>query len=252
MLSYPMDFSYEKPSHIFALLLLFISIFFVFVLPITTFILFYGTDYIDEINISEISAILSQIIVIAVFILVPFAWYYLVNRLGIKGILKRIKLVSENIDKAFLWGILAAVLIFFIIFVIEVALINIGHDPEDLSNIPNIQKLFSPAVMFLLVAVQPIGEEIFFRGFLYEKIEGFAGPAVSIILTSFLFGIAHMSYAKWFPVVMPILMGIVLGYIVYKTNNLYSAIIAHITFNLTSLTLAYLGQELLREASLIL
>ena len=66
MLSFSMDFSFEKPSHIFALLLLFISIFFIFLLPVVTFIMFYGTDYIDEINISEVSAILSQLIVIAV------------------------------------------------------------------------------------------------------------------------------------------------------------------------------------------
>ena len=247
-----MDFNANKPSHIFAFLLLMISILFIFILPIVTFIVFYDTDYLSGITIDEFSAIISQMIVIGVFIIVPLMWYLLVNRLKFKGILPRIGLVSENIDMAFLWGILAAIAIFAIIFVIELGLIGLGHKPEDLSNIPNLQALFSPAVMFFLVAIQPIGEEIFFRGFLYEKIEKFSGPMLSIVITSILFGVAHMSYAKWFPALMPILMGFVLGYIVYRTKNLYSAIIAHVAFNLTSLTLAYLGQELLKDMALIL
>lgn len=247
-----MDFSLEKPSHILALLLLIGSILFIFVLPIVTFIVFYGSDYLTEITITEISAIISQLLVIGVFILVPLMWYFLVNRLKIKGILSRIGLVSENIDKAFLWGILGAIFIFLIIFVIEIGLISLGHKPEDLSNIPDIQRLFSPVVLFLIVGIQPIGEEIFFRGFLFEKIEGFSSSVMSIIITSVLFGVAHMSYGKWFPALMPMLMGLILGYLVYKTKNLYTAIVAHVVFNLTSLTLAYLGWELLEQLALIL
>ena len=248
-----MDFSIEKPSHIFALLLLILSFFLIFVLPIATFfILLDAPQLLENIDVSEATAIQWQLVVIAVFIVVPFAWYFIVNRLGIRGILSRIKLVSQNIDKAFLWGILAAIVIFFLIFAIEVVLISMGHEPEDLSNIPDIQRLFSPVTLFFLVAIQPIGEEIFFRGFLFEKIEHFAGGMAAIFVTAFLFGIAHMSYGKIFPVVMPILMGVVLGFIVYKTKNLYSAIIAHVTFNVTSLTLAYLGQELIEQLALIL
>jgi len=184
--------------------------------------------------------------------LVPFAWYFIVNKLGLKGIFARIKLVSKNIDKAFLWGILAAIVIFFVIFVIEYVLISLGHKPQDLSNIPDLQRLFSWPSMFFLVAIQPIGEEIFFRGFLFEKIENFAGGTTAVFITAFLFGIAHMSYGKIFPVLMPMLMGIIFGYIVLKTKNLYSSLFAHIVFNITVLTLAYLGWELLKETALIL
>jgi membrane protease YdiL (CAAX protease family) len=129
-------------------------------------------------------------------------------------------------------------------------LINIGQNPSDLSNIPDIEKIFSPFNMFLLVTIQPIGEEIYFRGFLFEKIECFSGGYVAITVTSILFGIAHMGYGKIFPVLMPIVMGFVLGSIVYKTKNLYSAIIAHVAFNFTSLFLAYFGQKLLENIAL--
>jgi membrane protease YdiL (CAAX protease family) len=248
-----MDFNIKKGSHIFAFLLLIAGFLFIFILPIVSFfVLLDSPQLLESIEISESTAIQSQLLVIAIFILVPFAWYFIVNKLGIRGIFTRIKLVGENIDKAFLWGILAAIVIFFVIFVIEVILINLGHEPEELSNIPDIQRLFSWPTMFFLVAVQPISEEIFFRGFLFEKIENYAGGAIAIIITSVLFGLAHMSYGKIFPVVMPILMGIILGYIVFKTKNLYSAIFAHVAFNITSLTLAYFGQELIQQLALIL
>ena len=131
-------------------------------------------------------------------------------------------------------------------------MIQIGIKPQDLSNFPELQKLFSWPTLFFLVAIQPIGEEIFFRGFLYDKIENYAGGPFAVVITAILFGIAHMSYGKEIPVILIILMGLVLGYIVYRTRNLYSAIIAHILFNVTSFTLAYLGMELLNETSLIL
>lgn len=246
-----MDFKFDKPSHIFALLLLLGCFFLIFIFPIITFfILIDSPQLIENLDISEIVALESQLLVIAVFILVPFAWYYFVNNLKFKEILKRIKLVTKNIDKAFLWGLLAAIIIFFIIFVIEFVLIQMGYKPQDLSNIPDIQRLFSWPVLFFLVAIQPIGEEIFFRGFLFEKIEHFGGGIVAIFITAFLFGLAHMSYGKIFPVLMPMVMGIVLGYIVFRTKNLYSSIIAHIIFNVTSLSLAYVGQHLLQQFAL--
>jgi len=248
-----MDFNAGKLSHIFALLILILGILFIFVLPIVTFfILLDSPQLLESIDVSEVSAIASQLLVIAVFILVPFAWYFIVNKSGLKGIFTRIKLVSKNIDKAFLWGILVAIVIFFAIFVIEYVLISLGYEPQDLSNIPELQRLFSWPSMFFLVAIQPIGEEIFFRGFLFEKIENYAGGTAAVYITAFLFGIAHMSYGKIFPVLMPMLMGIIFGYIVLKTKNLYSSLVAHIVFNVTVLILAYLGWELIKETALIL
>jgi membrane protease YdiL (CAAX protease family) len=246
-----MDFKFNRPSHIFALLLLLGCLFLIFIFPILTFfILNDSTQLIENLEISEIVALESQLLVIAIFILIPFIWYYFVNNLKFKEILRRIKLVTENIDKAFLWGLLAAIIIFLIIFVIEFVLIKMGQKTQDLSNIPDIQRLFSWPVLFFLVTIQPIGEEIFFRGFLFEKIEHFGGGIVAIFITAFLFGLAHMSYGKIFPVLMPMVMGIVLGYIIFKTKNLYSSIIAHIIFNVTSLSLAYVGQHLLEQFAL--
>ncbi len=256
-----MDFDIKKPLHILALILVTLSFFFIIIVPILSFAGTFPTTQSTEFQeiseslkfISEIFFLIFQLVLVfGLMVVVPFLWYFLVNNCNIKEFFSRIKLRSDNIDKAFLWGILSAIVIFFGVFAIELVFILMGYTASDLSNIPDIQKIFSWPVMFFLVAIQPIAEEIFFRGFLFDKIEKFTGSIGAILLTSFLFGIAHMSYGKIFPVIMPILMGIILGYIVYKTQNLYSSIIAHITFNITSITLAYIGYELLENIAVIL
>jgi len=256
-----MDFNIKKPLHILALLLISVSFFIIIILPIFSFVgMFPTTQSIEFEQLSESLRLMSEIfilifqlaLVFVLLVLIPVLWYILVNETSIKDSFSRMKLRLQNIDMAFLWGILAAGLIFVVIFAIELLFIGMGHSAEDLSNIPDIQQLFSWPTLFFLVAFQPIGEEIFFRGFLFEKIEGYAGGYIAIFITAFLFGLAHMSYGKIFPVLMPILMGVVLGFIVLKTKNLYSAIVAHIAFNVTSLTLAYLGWSLIEDAALIL
>jgi len=256
-----MDFNIRKPLHILALVLLAITFIIIIILPILTFFgVFPSTQSIETQELSESLRVMSEIMVLilqlalifGLLVIVPVLWYIMVNECKLKEIFLRLKLKLENIDTAFLWGILAAITIFFVIFVIELALINLGHEPEDLSNITDLQQLFSWPSLFFLVAVQPIGEEIFFRGFLFEKVEKFAGGTVAIFITAFLFGLAHMSYGKIFPVIMPMLMGIILGYIVLKTKNLYSSLFAHIIFNISVITIAYFGWELLKETALIL
>jgi len=256
-----MDFNIKKPLHILALILVTLSFFFIIIVPILSF---FGTlpstqsfdpkEMYDSIKLlSEIFFLTFQLVLVyGLMVVIPFLWYFLVNNCNIKEIFNRIKLRSENIDKAFLWGIVSAIIIFFTVFAIELVFILMGHDAQDLSNIPDIKKIFSWPVMFFLVAIQPLAEEIFFRGFIFEKVEKFTGSIGAILISAFLFGIAHMSYGKIFPVIMPILMGIILGYIVYKTRNLYSSIIAHVAFNITSITLAYIGYELLENIALIL
>ena len=256
-----MDFNIRKPLHILAVILLIITFFVIIIFPILSFFgVFPSTQTVEVQEISESIRMLSELIklivqlclIFGLLVIVPILWYILVNECTIKEAFSRLKLRLERIDMAFLWGILAAIIIFIVIFVIEIVLIEIGYQAEDLSNIPDIRQLFSWPTMFFIVGIQPIAEEFFFRGFLFDKIEKFAGGSIAIVLTAFLFGLAHMSYGKIFPVIMPILIGIILGYIVYRTKNLYSSIIAHVVFNITVLTIAYVGAELIKDPALIL
>ena len=79
----------------------------------------------------------------------------------------------------------------------------------------------------------------------------YLGKETAILTTGILFGIAHLSYAKIFPAIMTAILGILFAYIVIKTKNLNTAIIAHILFNLTSVTFYILGQTFNLEALIL-
>ena len=80
-----MDFKINNPAHIFAALLLLGSFILMFGIPLLTFFILIESPM-GNITISEIAALGSQLIVIAIFILIPIAWYYLVNNLKLNGI----------------------------------------------------------------------------------------------------------------------------------------------------------------------
>ncbi len=88
---------------------------------------------------------------------------------------------------------------------------------------------FSDKVTYvlLLVVVAPVLEEISMRGIMMRGFEG-KSKWFAIILTGIFFGMLHLSYYSVLP---KILMGIVMGYVVYTTNSVYSGIILHLVNN---------------------
>ena len=242
-----MDFNFKRPLHIFALVLIFFSLLIVVVIPTLMFVgVFQSVEYksLSESYgvFSEVFLLVSQLIMVFVLMIVfPILWYIIVNNCSIKQALSRLRLTLENIDAAFLWGIIATISIFLIFFIINfIFVVVLKFDVQEIGNIKDLAALFSPISLFLLVAIQPVAEEIFFRGFLLEKIESFAGVNIAIVLTAVLFGLAHAVYNKITPILLPILMGILLGYVVIKTKNLYSSIIAHVCYNVGVLLFALL------------
>jgi len=249
-----MDFDIKKPVHIFSLLLIEITFLFVIILPIITFFFASGTvESIDQYSdipssyrlIFEIFVLFfSLAFAVVLLIFFPLIWYFLVNNYNFKKTLSRLRLTFDKIYMALFWGIITAIVIFGITIVIGNIVISIFEtNSQEMSNVPDLEALFSPVSLFLLVAIQPIAEEFFFRGFLLDKFESLAGQNIAIISTAVLFGLAHASYGKLYPIVLPIIMGIVLAYVVIKTKNLYTAIIAHVCFNVGVLILTFLARS---------
>jgi membrane protease YdiL (CAAX protease family) len=94
----------------------------------------------------------------------------------------------------------------------------------------------------ILIIIQPIAEEIFFRGFLLDKFKNLFGKNIAIFFSSLLFGLAHLSYGNIYPAILTFIIGLLLAVLVVKTKNLYSSIIAHILFNLISFSIYILGR----------
>lgn len=84
-------------------------------------------------------------------------------------------------------------------------------------------------IAFITVGIiAPIAEEFLFRGVVFNTLKKRFSPAWTIVIQGVLFGIFHLnlvqgSYAT--------LLGIVFGYVTYKTKSLWPAIIIHIVNN---------------------
>ena len=177
-------------------------------------------------------------------IFVPILWYKLVNHLSFKEMFTRLNLRLQNIDQAILWGFIAVITAFALTITIGLLYaFSTGVNTEKLSNIPDLQQLFSITSLYLLVTIQPFFEEFFFRGFLLEKITAISNTPVAILTTAVLFGISHLSYTYAYTAVIAVVLGVIFALVVVKTKNLYSSIFAHTLINVTSLTLYFFGKS---------
>ncbi|MFH1100703.1 MAG: type II CAAX endopeptidase family protein [Methanobacteriota archaeon] len=255
-----MEFTIKKPAHFVALFFLVLSFLILIVLPVISFFIPFSSvpDSLGQFPPTfqlavEILTLLMQL-VLAFFLLliVPLLWYALVNKINLKEILSRLKLTKQGLDIALLWGFLLVIFIFIILLGIGFILTLVGVNTNDISNITEISQIFSPISLFALSIIQPIGEEIFFRGFLLEKIHTLAGKTSAIGITAVLFGLAHLSYGNIYPAIMTGLIGVFLAILVIKTKNLYASIFAHILYNITSLTLYFISMNFVSQTSALI
>ena len=250
-----MDFKWTEPKHWIPLLFLLVSLLLFTILPIIGYFGIGGTSDVELPDFSDNSLLvfLFQVILLGVelvlvflfFILGPILWYLLVNNCRFKEIFERIQLRKSNLTEAVLWAIIAVVLAFTIIIAIDLVLIALGYDLTDVSNITQLESLFSLPLIIVLIIIQPIAEEIFYRGFLLDKLTTYKGPWFALIITSILFGAAHLLYYNIYPAVLSAIAGMVFGFVVIKTKNLTTGIIAHISFNVISFSFYLIGTELM-------
>ncbi|HUS98821.1 MAG TPA: type II CAAX endopeptidase family protein [Candidatus Thermoplasmatota archaeon] len=248
-----MDFNIKKPTHLFALLgvlgtlMLFVGYPLISLFSSVTIPSIYTPSMTSFQKLTlEISLLFVQFLfVFAGLIFVPIVWYKLVNKISLKEMFARLQLRREGLDNALLWGVITIVVAFAITMVIGLLYMFFTKiDPSKLSNIPDLEQLFSIPSLYLLVIIQPFCEEFFFRGFLLEKITKFGGSTLAIIITAFLFGMSHLSYTYAYAAVIAVILGVLFAVVVLKTKNLYASIFAHTIINIVSLTLYVFGKSL--------
>ena len=88
----------------------------------------------------------------------------------------------------------------------------------------------------LMVISAPVLEELIFRGIMLEGLLKKYTPATSIIISSVLFGIAHLN--PW-QLVSGLIIGIFSGWVYYKTRSLVPSVIIHAAANLSGFTMRY-------------
>jgi len=107
------------------------------------------------------------------------------------------------------------------------------HVPDFLSRINS--EIFTSysrkelVVLVIIVSITPaICEEVFFRGYVQRTIERKLG-ARSIIITGIIFGLYHMQPLN---LISLSLLGILFGYVSYRSKSIFPSITAHFTNNL--------------------
>lgn len=90
--------------------------------------------------------------------------------------------------------------------------------------------------LFLIAVLAGLGEELFFRGILQRIFAERMSPAVAIWITAFIFSAIHMQFYGFIP---RLLLGAMLGYLFYWSNNLWMPILAHTINNAVAVVYYY-------------
>jgi membrane protease YdiL (CAAX protease family) len=103
-------------------------------------------------------------------------------------------------------------------------------------------------VLAAVLVSAAFGEEVFFRGYMFERLGKLLGrgkvalPA-TILLSTTLFALAHYHDQRLPGVEQAAVTGLVFGAIYAWRKQLWAVIIAHAAFDLTAIALIYWGWE---------
>ena len=104
---------------------------------------------------------------------------------------------------------------------------------------------FLPLLILALVVAAPLGEELFFRGFLYRGwSQSRLGPVGAILITSLLWAVIHLQY-DWFEVSHIVAAGFLLGWLRWRSGSALLTIVVHGLMNLLATIEAAVKIELL-------
>lgn len=82
--------------------------------------------------------------------------------------------------------------------------------------------------LVMTIAVTPFAEEVFFRGFLFRWMSGHHPVWLAAIISSIMFGVAHILPPQ---AISAALMALLLCWLYWRTGSIWPAIAAHITNN---------------------
>jgi hypothetical protein len=91
---------------------------------------------------------------------------------------------------------------------------------------------------FVVIALAPVCEEIFFRGFVFPGLARSWGVVAAIVVSALLFAAAHFIFKSFIPIAA---VGAIFAYTYWRSGNLFSTIGAHLAFNSISIALIAAG-----------
>lgn len=112
----------------------------------------------------------------------------------------------------------------------------------DLNSLLQPESILGYILLIIAVAIiAPIGEELLFRGFLQQFLEqNWKDITRAILITSLFFSIIHMN-PYWF--IQIYVLGVMLGFLSWKTNSIFPPLILHALNNGTALLFSFIDIE---------
>jgi len=132
-------------------------------------------------------------------------------------------------------GLLVGAYLIIILHNLLLFVLKVDTQGEEIVKVFN--ELNSPVWFFIVGAVfAPFVEEIFFRGFLFQGFRERYGWKVGMLLSSAIFGAAHLDLAALIPT---FILGNVLAYLYHRSNSVWPGIFLHFLVNAFGLFGAY-------------
>lgn len=176
-------------------------------------------------------------------VLVPTLVFLIAGRYSIKDTLKLNK--TRPINYLIVFGLMIfaiPVVGAFSALILGIIRVAFGRNlPIERFVIPDVPTLFAALVVIGLSAA--VCEETLFRGLVLKGYRRL-GAVGSIVLTSLLFGILHRDLQKAVPT---ILLGALISFIVYRTNTIFTGMLAHFTNNAAAVLILFGAQELSKK-----
>ncbi|UPQ97604.1 metal-dependent CAAX amino terminal protease [Chloropicon primus] len=108
--------------------------------------------------------------------------------------------------------------------------------PKEIMQLAPIELVAQSVYIFWTTCMSPIWEEILFRGFLVPSFARYLPNVVSIALSATIFALLHFSANRILPLT---LLGILLGFVFTRTNNLMAPIALHSLWNVFAFVSAF-------------
>lgn len=173
-----------------------------------------------------------------IIILLPNLIYLKLMGFSLKKVLRLNKISLKQIGYIIFITIFAYPVAIFFNFIMTIIITTFGNtllDPIPMAETPTMY-----FISLFVIALGPgICEEVMFRGTIMSAY-GNLGKRKAIIYSSILFGIFHLNIQN---LLGPIVLGIVLGTTVYKTNSIYASIIGHTLSNGIAVTIGYISTQ---------
>lgn len=153
---------------------------------------------------------------------------------GMGSILRRLYFRKEGALHSSLMGVATAIIFIFLVAIFVYFLQGLGYETQN-EMAQEIAENVNLPLLFIIPFLSALSEEIFFRAFLQMRMAKFLGQPAAISISSLLFAVAHISYKNPLQIVIPFILGIALGYLMMKNENVIAPFSAHFAFNFIQL-----------------